>query len=292
MKQFLPLLCCAIACAQTAPQATPQAHPDLTKIPDSQEICKIDGKPFTMAEYRAFVSVLDPANQARAAVDPGAVVEQLALMHKLAALATEQKLDEQSPTKEQLEFQRISLLMQVEIAHMINAPVVHQEDLEAFYKNNKEFFKQVKLQAIKIAFGSGSKPMSEDDAKAKATRLVAAIRGGADFVKLVKENCDDDALKGRDGEFQTVTPKDNIPNEFRAVVFKLKESEVTDPIRQADGNFYILRAEEVKYKPLSEVQGDVYNQLKNQMGQDEMKKIKNGLNLQFDNPAFPAPVKK
>jgi len=292
------LFCCAALAQQTATPPAAAPRPDLSKISDSQVIAVIDGQPFTMGQYRTFTALVAPANQAMAAVDPAEFVMQLAFMRKLAAMAAQDKLDGQSPIREQLEYNRLVVLMQAEISHIINAPVVHQEELEAYYTANRERFKQVRIKAIKIAFGSPSAPanaaknkvLSEDEAKAKAARLAAELRGGADFVKLVRENSDDQASKARDGDMQTVSPADSIPDGFR-VVFQLKPGEVSEPIRQPDG-YYLLRADQITYKPLSEVQQEVYDQLKTRMGGDAMETIRRNLNVQFPDPAFPPPRKK
>jgi len=297
MKSISLVLACSALWAQTT-AAPPAAQPDLSKIPDSQVIAVIDGKPMTMGQYRVFTSLLAPANQTMAAMDPAEFVMQLAFMRKLAAMAAQDKLEDQSPIREQLEYNRLVILMQAEISHIINAPVVHQEELEAYYTSNRERFKQVKIAAIKIAFGSpsapqknGKKVLSEDQAKVKAERLAAELRSGADFVKFVHEYSDDETSKARDGDLQTVSPSDNIPDAFRAVVFQLKTGEISQPIRQPDG-YYLLRAGQVTYRPLSEVQGEVYNQLKTKMGGDAMDKIRRDLDVQFPDPAFPAPRKK
>ena len=296
----LVLLACCLAAAtfaQTAPSPPPAPRADLSRIPDGQEIVRIDGQPFTMGQYRTLLGIVAPASQAAATVDPGEFVLQVALMRRLAAMATEQKLDQESPLKEQLEYTRITALMQAELGRIINSPVVHQDEIEAFYNANRDQFKRVKLQAIKIAFQAasstnGGKALTQDQATTKAARLVASLRGGADFAKLSRENSDDAALKSRDGEFQTVGPADNIPTEFRKAVFGLKPGEVTDPIPQPDGFVYILRAQEVTYRPLSEVQTDVYHALKQKMGQDAVEQIRQHLDVRFTNPAFPAPIKK
>jgi len=103
-----------------------------------------------------------------------------------------------------------------------------------------------------VSFGKGGKATTEDEAKAKATKLLADIRGGADFVKLVKENSDDETSKAKDGDFATLRRTDNIPDAIRAAVFSLKQGEVSEPVRQPNG-FYLLRADEVRYRPLSQV---------------------------------------
>ena len=71
-------------------------------------------------------------------------------------------------------------------------------------------------------------------------------------MKLVKENSDDETSRAKDGDFATLRSSDNIPDAFRATVFALKKGEVSEPLKQPNG-FYLLRAEEVTVRPLSEV---------------------------------------
>ncbi len=84
-------------------------------------------------------------------------------------------------------------------------------DIVKYYDSNKQKYTQVRVKAIYIAFNDdaaassaskGKKPLSEAEAKAKAVKLLAAIKGGADFVKLVKENSDDETSREKDGEFR------------------------------------------------------------------------------------------
>ena len=133
---------------------------------------------------------------------------------------------------------------------------------------------------------SGRKTLSEAEAKAKAARLLAAIRGGADFVKLVHENSEDETSKARDGDFATVAPSDNIPDALRAAVFQIKQGETSEPVRQANG-FYLLRAEQVTYQPLSQVRDQIFSRIKEEKGKATLDKMHRDLNIQFPNPAFP-----
>jgi parvulin-like peptidyl-prolyl isomerase len=61
----------------------------------------------------------------------------------------------------------------------------------------------------------------------------APIKGGADFVKLVKENSQDEASRDKDGDFATLRYGDNIPNAFRSAVFALKQGEVCSAPRKS-----------------------------------------------------------
>ena len=138
------------------------------------------------------------------------------------------------------------------------------------------------LRALYIAFGS---KRSEDLAKAKAEKLVAQLRGGADFVKLVKENSDDDTSRAKDGDFLTLHPGDNVPDALRATVFQMKQGEISEPVRQA-GGFYIFRADEVSYRPLSQVREAIFTAVKEQHFKDWVDQTNKGIKLQLTSPQF------
>src|SRR5271169_4940737 len=109
MKPFLFLL---VLCAGAAWAQQSAPTPAWAQLPDSEVIARIDGAPLTMAQFKAFTSFLDPQAQALMMKDPAELVRELALMRKLAALAVEQKLDQTSPAREQLEYNRLVILSQ------------------------------------------------------------------------------------------------------------------------------------------------------------------------------------
>ncbi len=58
-----------------------------------------------------------------------------------------------------------------------------------------------------------------------AAKLVADLRGGADFVKLVEQYSDDSTSKAKAGDFATIHGSDNIPQEVKSVVMGLKQGD-------------------------------------------------------------------
>ena len=89
-------------------------------------------------------------------------------------------------------------------------------------------------------------------------------------------------------------PNDTIPDAIKEAVFQLKQGEVTAPVKQPNG-FYVFRAQEVGYRPLSEVRNDIYSELKQQRSQAWMDQANKESKPQFTNPAFvgtPAPANK
>jgi peptidyl-prolyl cis-trans isomerase C len=292
------------AFCQTAPGSAPAAPPALPNLPDETVVALFgDGTKFTMGEFKRIYEALPPANQQMALRNREQWLHQWELLRKLTRLAEDAKLDQQSPYKENLTYTRMNILATAAIGNAINQIVVEPGEIVKYYDANQRKYTQVRVKAIYIAFnddptasgaGKEKKPLTEAEAKAKADKLRAAIKGGADFVKLVKENSDDETSRVKDGDFATLHSSDNIPDAFRAAVFSLKKGDVTEPLKQPNG-FYLLRAEDVVVRPLSEVRDEIYNELKNIRSDEWLRGVDRNANVQIMSPEFialtPAPAK-
>jgi peptidyl-prolyl cis-trans isomerase C len=269
-----------------APQAPP---PELPDLPDSTVIAELDDHtPFTMGDVRKYMAALPPESRPMAMRDPRTWIQSWSRMLQLARLAEKEKLDERSPAKEQLEFQRLLLLAQLEMQDKLLNTDVDSAEIAQEYDLTKDKYKQVKVNAIYIAFGD--KGLTEAQAKAKAEKLLVQIRKNADFAKLARENSDDETSKAKDGYFATLTPSDNIPDALRAAVFQLKAGETSDPVRQPNG-FYLLRAEQITYKPLSQVRDQIFSEVKNKKFQEWLNAMGKQAEPKFVNSTFPPPAK-
>ena len=290
--------------AQSLPGSAtvPPAMPDLPE--DTVVAIFGDGTKFTMGDFKRIFAALPPANQQMALRNREQWLHQWELLRKLTRLAEEAKLDQESPYKENLAYGRMNVLATAQINAAMNKVTVEPGEIVKYYDSNKQKYTQVRVKAIYIAFNDdaassgatkGKKPLTEAEAKAKATRLLAAIKGGADFVKLVKENSDDETSREKDGDFATLHSSDNIPDAFRAAVFALKQGGVSEPLKQPNG-FYLLRAEEVTVRPLSEVRDEIYNDLKNARSDEWLRGMDRDAKVQIVTPAFisatPAPARQ
>jgi peptidyl-prolyl cis-trans isomerase C len=245
-----------------------------------------DGTKVTMREYKQL------SNNLGAGIprDPATFFHLWATGRKLARMAEEEKISQESPWKEILDYQRMMILAQAKTTQALATMTVEPDAIVKYYDGNKERFKQVKVKAIYVAFSAEETPkdkksLTEQQAKAKVDKLLAELRGGADFVKLVKGNSDDETSRAKDGDFATVHPNDNIPDAMRQAVFKLKQGEVSEPVRQPKG-FYLFRAEEVGYRPLSEVRDTIFNELKNKQFGEWLNRVNSEAKVDFPNPAF------
>ncbi|MGA3237269.1 MAG: peptidylprolyl isomerase [Bryobacteraceae bacterium] len=296
MKVFaLSVLCLGCVLAQTA---APQAPPKAAALPDLAADTKIaafdDGTVMTMGELRGILSNLDAQQRQGAVANIQGFLDEWALLHKVAQLALTDKLDQESPIKEQLLYARTLVLYQAEVQHQGNPTKIEGDEVDQYYAGHKEKYQQVKTDAIYIAFSNsaasqtgsdGKKILSEAEAKAKIAGLLEQIRKGGDFKKLAKENSDDETSRAKDGYFATLSPTDNIPDAIRTAVFALKTGETTDVIGQPNG-FYLFRAEEITFKPLSEVRDQIYQTLKTERLEKWMAKMHNETKAKILNPAL------
>ncbi len=226
-----------------------------------------------MGELRTLIGILDAQSQQASVADLQEYFNKLSMARLLMKMALEDKLDQRSPVKEQMEMERVQILAQAEINLLSNPSNIDTNELEAYYNTNKARYQTVKLDAIYIAFTLSDEPqpagepklLTKAQARAKAEKLLEQIKAGADFAKLVRENSDDDQSKAKGGDFGTFSPADtNIPDIVRNAVFRLKTGEATNIIEQPAG-FYIFRAAEVRFKPFSEVRDQVYTEYKQQI---------------------------
>ena len=288
----LPVSVCilftAVGMAQTpAPPAVSGLTPD-TVIAEYG-----DGKKLTWGELEKFLSVLPQQQRTGVMRDRKQLVEKYLLMKRLSELAEKDKLDEKSPYKEAIESYRMNMLMNAEVQKVSSEFPVRVEEQQAYYDQHKTQFEQVTIKLIHISFSSspstaadGKKHLSEDEAKAKAEQLVKEAKGGTDFVKLVKENSDDESTKAKNGDLSfTRAESANLPEAIRSVALALKPGEVSEPVRQPNG-FYIFRGESSNAKPFTEVKDQIFTDLQRMKTREWIDTTTKGLNIKPESDQF------
>ena len=288
--KFMTLLLCLPAIFLQAQVAQPPAA--ATPSPETV-IATVEGRKLTFGELQSYLSALDPDRQKAALQNRTELVRQYALMKHLATLADQAKLDQKSPYKEALASSRLQILTQAQINEQYLTTVVTAEDQQKFFEQNKDRYSQVKLKVIYVSFVTSpsaadlksGKSRTEADAKTKIESLSKDLRGGADFLKLVKEYSEDEKSKAQNGDFGTVRKSDNLPEEIRSVVFKLKKGEVSEPVRQRNG-YYLFKAEDVSARPYSEVKDDIYTELKNIRMAEWMDKLAKSIPVKIEDQSF------
>jgi parvulin-like peptidyl-prolyl isomerase len=267
-----------IAPAQTAP--APQAAASFPNLPEETVIATFpDGGTLTMGEFKRIYAAMPPNLQQMAMQSREEFLNEYSMLRDLTKIADEKKLDQQSPFKEALAFSRLMTMGQAAMVDANRSVNIENSDLDKRYAANREKYKQVRIKAIRVSFEP-----TEEKAKAKAERLTVQARRGADFVRLVRENSADADSRAKDGDFGVIRLNDSN-DAVRLAVFALKQGEVSDPVRQQNG-FYIFRAEEITYRPLSEVRNDVFGELQAEQYRVWADRISADSRVKNVNPAF------
>ena len=256
----IPLLALTGLAQEHKPEPA-HAEPD----PDTPVATYWDGKKLTYGEMKRYLEVLPPQMQQAALRDRKGFILQLGLMRKLSELGLKAGLDQKSPTKESLEFNRMYILMTAELTEYMNNILLEPAELKKAYDENRDKYAEVKVKVIYVPFTAkpepGSKQLTEEQAKEKITKILAEARGGADFVKLVKQHSGDQTSVAKDGDFGTIRRTDKIPEAIHKAVFSLKTGEISEPVRQPNG-YYLFRAEDLSVRPYDEVRNELFNEIK------------------------------
>jgi peptidyl-prolyl cis-trans isomerase C len=308
MKRCLIGLLAVAALIAQAPQSPPQAGPStpgqsapkppaLMSLPPDTVVATVDGQKVTASQLQVILRALAPAQQEAATRSPQSFLEQFGLMRRLSEMAEKEGLDQKSPTKEQLAYNRMLALAQTKLVARETEVKVTPEDVKTFYGANPDVFTTTRVKVIYIPFSpnaaapqeaAGKKVLTEKEAQAKADKLYADLKAGADFVKLVKAHSEDTTSASKDGDFGTFRRSDRLPVEIKSAVFALKQGEVSQPVRQPNG-FYLFRAEETGVEPLEKVRDQIVTDLRNTRFNEWVQGTQKTVQVKIENEAAFAP---
>lgn len=274
------------------PPTTASTPPAVSITPDTV-VATVDGKKFTAGDVRKLVAALPPQNQQHFAADPKEFLRQWVLLGKVANMAEKSKLDQQSPFKERLEYQRQLILSQAHIEQQFEQMPSSETEWKAYYEKNKAMFTQAKLKVIYIPFNvrpnpaepNAPKPMTEAEAKTQAEAALAEIRKGTDFAAVVKKYSRDTASAAKGGDFGTMKRSDSVPNEIKTAIFATKAGETTEPVRHTNG-FYLFRVDAYVELPYEQVKGDIDRLIKQEKFNTWFEGLRSGIEIKIKNEAF------
>ena len=263
-------------------------------MPPDTIVARIDGKPITAGELMMFLQANPPEAQKNFLQNGRAFIERLALVRKLADMAVKERLDQQAEVKQALELFRMNTLANAEVSAAQDAIPIAAADQKKFYDEHHDRYTQAKVKILYVSFRSAAAPadpkakkyLTEEQAKAKIEKLLADIRGGADFVKLVKENSDDADSVAHNGDFETpIHRTDKWPDEIKNVIFALKPGQVSNPLRTSSG-YYLFRLEELGLQPYDQVSSDIFMEIRQKRFNAWLEKTRKSLDIKIENPDF------
>ena len=124
---------------------------------------EVDGKKYTAGEMDGLLKLFPPQCQRQVRADLARAVTYALTMRVPGSEAEKNNLQDQSPLKETLEYQRMTALSQAEINQIRNIDIqVTPTDEEKYYKEHPDQYQEAKVKVIYVAF----------------TRLLPRIRRG------------------------------------------------------------------------------------------------------------------
>jgi hypothetical protein len=257
-------------------------------------VATIDEHPVTAGEIMTVLQNRPPDAQKNIGDGKGLIAE-LGFVRRLASMGESAHLDQQDPWKKMLQLQREYTMAQAELQVAQDAIPVPAQEQKKFYEDHKDRYTQVKIKLLYVSFNDHPAPsgdpkarkiLNEIEAKAKIENLLTQIRGGADFVKLVRANSEDPS-RAKDGDYGAPIRRSEklLPEDGMKAIFSLKVGEVTDPVRTPAG-YYLFRLEESIVQPYQEVANDIFIEIRHGLFQKWQEETQKSIVVKIESPDF------
>ncbi len=142
---------------------------------------------------------------------------------------------------------------------------VSEEDVRARYDQMARRTEQV--QAVKLShmlFKLPEHPTEQQvaEAKEKAAKAIARVRGGEEFAKVAQTESEDDTTKPTGGELGWFQRGSMANPEWEPIVFAMEKGDVRGPVTGPQG-FHVFQVTEIKRSDLKP-----FNEMKEQLNRD------------------------
>ena len=243
------------------------AVPALAQVTDSTSVIEASGVGFTKAEFEEIIKgdsryqgvINSPSGKRALANDFGKAFA-------LEAEARRRKID-QTPSMQLKIRHAAQQLLAYELVLQLRRDYLKDEvALTAQYEKSKELYAQprvrqilVRVKGSEIPLRKGGREMSPDFARSHALALRAKLVAGADFASLAKAESDDLGTRERGGDLGFINRGANVAA-LESAAFSMPIGKLSD-VLQSELGFHIIRVEERKPQPLSQVKQIIANDL-------------------------------
>lgn len=238
----------------------------------------LEGKPVTPAEIELYLGAMDEKLRSNLRDTPEELLRGVGFMRRMTKIAEEQKLDQAAPFRQQLELTRLQALTNALIQAQEQSTNVTDAEVRQAYKDNLKYVSAAKL---KIVFFSAA---AENEAEVNASLALAKevhekIKGGADFVEMVKTYSKDPVSRDKDGDYGPVKVTDDIPPQAKQAIWvDLKPGGVSEPVKLPNG-FYLFKLIGFEEPAYETVKDDLAKRLKTAKNRDWLNSMRAAVQL-------------
>ncbi len=125
------------------------------------------------------------------------------------------------------------------------------DEITKYYNDHKEEYLLATVQHVLIGFEG----RTEEEAKKRAEEVLAKLKAGEDFAKIVKEYSDDPGSKEQGGIY-TLQPVSQWVPEFKQAAITLPINQLSDLVKTNYG-YHIIKVLERKEQPVAEVKDQI-----------------------------------
>jgi parvulin-like peptidyl-prolyl isomerase len=190
----------------------------------------------------------------------------------------EHHLDQQSPTKDQIELMKLQIVANARINQEFNGYQPTPEQIQKYYASHLNQYQRVRAKGILIKFKAepklgatstqdiaamaqaylqaGSVQRSEAEALKIAIDVAKQWREGGDIEALAAKYSEDEASKPLGGDLGFISVKSNHSEELRNAAMSMALKAISDPIRLPAG-FYVIRVDDRSEIPVSGVSEEI-----------------------------------
>ena len=205
-------------------------------LADPKVLAKVDGAPITEDDVNDAMTDIGPGlpQKLEGAARQKYVLDYLIDLKLAAKKAEADKLTSTPEFERKLTYYRDKLAMEQLLGAVAKAATTEEAERKAYDEAAKAEPPQQEIHARHILLPT------EDEAK----KALARVKGGEDFAKVATELSKDPSGEGGDLGWFT---KDRMVPEFSEAAFKLKEGEISDPVKTQFG-WHIIKVEGVRTK--------------------------------------------
>jgi peptidyl-prolyl cis-trans isomerase D len=172
----------------------------------------------------------------------------------------------------------------VDVEALRGKAVVTAREIERAYNQNIETYSTPEqVRASHILLKTDGK--NDAEVKAKAEKLLAAVKGGADFAELAKKESQDEASAKQGGDLDYFARGRMVP-EFDQVAFTLAPGQVSDLVKSQFG-YHIIKVTDKKpatTQTIDQVRPQITEQLSWEKAQEQASTLAASLESQISSP--------